>query len=241
VNCSLDGSLTICRAMKCSLATILFGVSMISMQAQTVVVEPDDYANGTVLNTASPYVSLTTAGSNNLPIPPRSFDILATTSTKPWQPPTGNNVFSAAGVPFFPSTGRLRMDFNGLVSSLSIAFQGGNTLSVERGRLDVFGSNGSLLSSYETQDLLGGQTEIMSITRGSADIAWATAYSVPEADPFGRLDALSFSMPIAVPEPGAMSFVAMAAGGFLWRCLQRRRAALSSHAWKGFILPGVTV
>ena len=102
------------------------------------------------------------------------------------------------------------MDFNGLVSYVGIMFQGGNNLVTERGQLDVFGVGGNLLRSYQTQPLLGGQTELMSITEPIADIAWASAFTVAGDNPFGRLDFLTFGTP--VPEPGAMGLLALAGG-----------------------------
>jgi hypothetical protein len=209
--------------MKKVLSASLLWFSMLVLKAQIVSVEPDNYASGTVLNNVSPFVSLITAGTNNLPHPPVPFDIRATESTFPWQPPTGNNVFShAGGVTFFNSDRRFRMDFNGLVSFVSIVFQGGNSLQTMRGQLDVFGSDGQLLTTYITQPLLGGQTETMSINRTLSDIAWATAYTVPGDNPFGRLDALFFSTP--VPEPGTPALILGL--GAAWAWFRRRNGAL---------------
>lgn len=207
--------------MKLTIVTAgLLSFAAAVVQAQIVTIEPDNYANGTVLNNVSPYVSLFTVADNNLPHPPVGFSIRATENISPWQPPTGNNVFAHETVAFFNTDRRLRMDFNGLVSFVSIVFQGGNNLQTMRGQLDVFGSNGQLLTTYMTQPLLGGQIETMSITRGLSDIAWATAYTVPGDSPFGRLDALSFTTP--VPEP-SVAGLGMLAGG-MWILELRRRA-----------------
>src|SRR5204863_668557 len=91
-----------------------------------IVVEPDNYADNAVLNHVVPEVSLITAANNNLPHQPAPFDITGVTSTFPFQPPTGSKVFAHVGVPFFYTDRRLRMDFNGLVSEISIDFQGGS-------------------------------------------------------------------------------------------------------------------
>jgi hypothetical protein len=191
-------------------------VSFTRLQAQTLVLEPDNYANGTVLNHVLPEVSLTTAGSDNLPIPPVSFDITATTSSALIPAPTGMNVFGHVNVPFFNTDRRLRMDFNGRVSFISILFNGSTSLASERGRLDVFDASGTLITFYQTQPLLIGQTETMSITRPLPDIAWATAYTLPGDNPFGRLDHLEFSTP--VPEPRiSLLLIGFAAGFALCR------------------------
>lgn len=186
-----------------------------------VVLDPDQYASGTILNQALPEVSLITAANNNLPHPPVPFNITAATSTFPFQPPTGNNVFAHAGVPFFNSDRRLRMDFNGLTSFLSIDFQGGNSLATEFGRLEVYGLGGLLLDTYTTAGLLGGQIETMSINRPGSDIAWAVAYTVNPAGGFGRLDHLVFAAPLPVPEPG-LGVLILAAGLAVWRSCRRR-------------------
>src|SRR3954467_5936713 len=205
----------LCIAAFCLLAVARMG-------AQIITLEPDNYTNGTVLNHVLPQVSLIVAASNNVPIP---FDVLATTSTMPWQPPTGNNVFAEQpGVPFFNVDRKLRMDFNGLVSYVGITFQGGNNLETERGQLDVFGIGGNLLRSYVTQPLLGGQSEVMSITELVADISWATAYTVAGDNPFGRLDYLTFSTP--VPEPSSMALFGLAGGAILY-CARLRHAGTS--------------
>jgi hypothetical protein len=189
------------------------------MGAQIITLEPDNYTNGTVLNHVLPQVSLIVAASNNVPIP---FDVLATTSTMPWQPPTGNNVFAEQpGVPFFNVDRKLRMDFNGLVSYVGIMFQGGNNLVTERGQLDVFGVGGNLLRSYQTQPLLGGQTELMSITDPTADIAWASAFTVAGDNPFGRLDNLTFGTP--VPEPSTVGLFGLAGTAMFCAGLFRHR------------------
>lgn len=174
--------------------------------AQTFVLEPDNYTNGAVLNHVLPQVSLTTAGANNLPIPPVSFDITAVTSTFPYVPPTGSNIFAHAGVGFFNSDRRLRADFATGMSSLSIIFQGSSGLVAQQGTLQAFNINGVLLESFTTTPLFGGQSQTMFVNRAGPDIAWAVAYTITPNSPFGRLDQLSFT---AVPEPGALALCAV--------------------------------
>jgi hypothetical protein len=193
-----------------------------NLGAQLITLEPDNYTDGTVLNHVLPQVGLVTAASNNVPIP---FDVTARTSpAQPFLPPTGPNVFAHVGIPFFNVDRKLRMDFNGLVSYVGITFQGGNNLETERGQLDVFGIGGNLLRSYVTQPLLGGQSEVMSITELVPDISWATAYTVAGDNPFGRLDYLTFSTP--VPEPSSLALFALAGGAILY-CARLRHAGTS--------------
>jgi hypothetical protein len=202
-----------------TLRAILCVCVLASTAAQSqIVLEPDNYASGTVLNHVLPEVSLITAASNNLPHPPRGFDITAASSTFPFQPPTGTNVFAHVGVPFFYTDRRLRMDFNGLVSDLAIDFQGGSQGIAEQGTLQVFDSSGSMIDSFTTAPLLGGAIQTMAINRPTADVAWAVAYTLTDESPFGRLDHLSFSTPLPVPEPaplviGLMALIAFARVG----------------------------
>lgn len=187
------------------------------------MVEPDNYANGTALNQISPFVSLITAAANNLPHAPVPFDVRATTSVFPFQPPTGTNVFAhALGIPFWYTDRRLRMDFAGLVSSLSIDFQGGTADVQERGTLEVYSSQNVLLGSYITAPLFGGQIETMNIGHTSADIAYAIAYTLPCQTSFGRLDHLVFSAP--VPEPTGLGLMALGMMAFVgWRRYRMRK------------------
>ena len=205
-----------------SLCCLMFHVA--SAPAQSIVVEPDDYASGTALNHISPFVSLITAANNNLPHPPAPFDVRATTSVFPFQPPTGTNVFAHAGVPFWYTDRRLRMDFAGLVSTLSIDFQGGTANVQELGTLEVYSSQNVLLGACVTAPLFGGQIETMSISHASADIAYAIAYTLPGQTTFGRLDHLVFSTPVPVPEPATFGLLVLGAAGAIgWRCCRSQK------------------
>src|SRR6185503_7122961 len=97
------------RPMKavCTFA-LLFGLQFTSAHAQFVTLEPDNYTNGTVLNTIVPGLSLTTAGSNNQPIPPVPFNVRAVTDGFGFAP-TGQKVFGQENVPFFNTNVRLLM------------------------------------------------------------------------------------------------------------------------------------
>ena len=200
------------KSLKCVPSLLLLLTSSWFAHGQTFVLDPDSYAAGTVLNTIIPQVSLITVGPNNLPHFDPGFNVTVAEETFPFQPPTGDSVFAHAGVGFWYTERRLRMDFNGLVSSMSIAFQGGNSITPEVGQLEAYNASGQLIATYTTQSLLGGQVETMSVNRLNPDIAWAVAYSLPGDSHFGNLDHLVFTG-VLVPEPnlwlpGALGLVA---------------------------------
>ena len=200
------------------LATLLGLPFFGDARAQLITLEPDNYADNTVLNLVLPQVRLVTAGDNNLPIP---FDVTAVTQTTPFNPPTGQRVFSHVGVPFFNGIRRLRMDFNGTVAGISIDFQG-SIGETDQGRLDVYNSQNVLLDSFLTAPLAGGQTQTMSVTRLSTDIAYALAFTTQPNLGFGRLDHLVFSTP--VPEPSTPLFLTLGALGLAGMSRRRKSA-----------------
>jgi hypothetical protein len=178
------------KVLSLSLVSLLLPLSIAKAQ---VVVEPDNYANGTELTSIVPQVTLNTTLSDNVPVP--LFVVTATDDLF-----TGRRVFAHVNIPFFSNERRLRMDFAGLVSGLSLEFIAGNALSQHIGRLEAYNHQNALVGTYVTSPLTGS-AETMFLSRPVADIAWAVAYSDPSASPFGRLDHLVFSDPVMVPEP----------------------------------------
>ena len=158
--------------------------------AQTVRIEPDDYAEGTVLETIHPGVTLWTTLDDNVPIP--IFDVTATTDSFGYAP-TGAKVFANTGVTHWWDQRRLRMDFSIPVQSVQIAFAGGDFFDDEIGRLRAYDLNNNLIGEYVTAPRPEGSAETMSITRPQADIAWASAFCLVDEGDFGRLDDLRFS------------------------------------------------
>ena len=163
-----------------------------------VVVEPDNYPNRTELTSIVPQVTLNTTLADNVPVP--LFAVTATDDTF-----TGRRVFAHVNIPFFSNERRLRMDFSGLVSSVSLEFIAGDTLTAYIGRLEAYDRQNVLVGTYVTSSLTGN-AETMFLSTPVPDIAWAVAYSDPGGSPFGRLDHLVFSDPVTVPEPSTTLF-----------------------------------
>ena len=179
-------------------------------RGQLLTIEPDNYTNGTILNHVLPQVSLITAGTDNLPIPPVSFDITATDDPLLYTS-TGTRVFGHQGTYFMNDSRRLRLDFSGLVSSLSLDFIGsGFPLLPERGHLEAYSAGNVLLGSLVTPVPGAGEVVTMSLNHPAPDIAWAVAWS--EGLTYGRLDHLVFSQPVLVPEPSSIVLIVAGVG-----------------------------
>lgn len=170
-----------------------FVILLLPTAKAEIIVEPDNYPDRTELTSIVPQVTLNTTLSDNVPIP--SFVVTATDDSF-----TGRRVFAHFNIPFFFSERRLRMDFSGLVSSISLEFIAATSLTEYIGRLEAYDSQNNLVGTYVTSPLIG-TAETMFLSRPVADIAWAVAYSDPGASTLGRLDHLVFSDPVMVPEP----------------------------------------
>ncbi|MGE0481236.1 MAG: hypothetical protein AB7Q17_12260, partial [Phycisphaerae bacterium] len=135
--------------------------------------EPDDFPHETDLTLISPHLRLYTALDTN-----EIVELFYVTATDDGQglAPTGQRVFGHFNIPFFNDDRRLVMVFDVNASAVSIAFAGGTFSQTETGRLQVFGAGGQALAEYVTSPRGAGEIEVMTITRDSADIAFAIAY-----------------------------------------------------------------
>lgn len=117
-----------------------------------------------------PAVHLTSAGADNLPIPPGPFEVTAVGDLLDFAP-TGTNVFACPNVLFWNSNQRLRMEFASPVSAVTIDFAGGQYFTNETGRLDGFNAASLLVASYVTAPQRVGHMETMRISIKATDIA----------------------------------------------------------------------
>jgi len=208
------------NAKHLALIGLLAATLVASASAQSFLIEPDNYPNGAVLDHLFPQVSLTTAGADNLPIPPVSFAVTASYDGFGYAS-TGTNVFGHAGVPFWNTDRRLRLDFNVAASFLSLDFIGGEFFTNEIAQLDAFNSAGTLIGSYVSGPRGADSVEKMFISRPASDIAWAVAYLPPGDGSFGRFDNLSFT----VPEPSAVTLILLGAAACGSKRAMRRPSA----------------
>jgi len=151
-----------------------------------VSVEPDDYPDDTVLNTISPAVTLSDE------ITPAG-DV---TSQNSGIAPTGPRVF---GSPAHGASGwrddsaLFRADFTVPTNFASVV--AGSDDGSDATRLQAFDANGDLLEEVVSAGLSSGQSEVLSITRNSPEIAFITAGGI-NGD-ISPLDVLSFHEPVA--------------------------------------------
>ncbi|HIK51512.1 MAG TPA: choice-of-anchor J domain-containing protein, partial [Oscillatoriales cyanobacterium M59_W2019_021] len=145
-------------------------------------IEPDDYTNGTLLNTIQPGVTLSAVGSgvsNN--------QVLSQTSI---YSSTGTQNFNNSASYWYKDVAELRADFDTATSSVSIDFISDDSSDI--GQLEAYDADGNLLETYTTAVLTTGQSETMTVTRDSADIAYILATG-QDGLSFGYLDNLVFS------------------------------------------------
>jgi hypothetical protein len=187
--------------------------SVATAEGASITIEPDDYPVDTALTHGSPHVTLMTLGSDNVAIPLFTVTVAKGDSATTDLSPTGDMVFAHAGVSFFTINRKLRAEFNGTTSDVSIAFAGGIPFSTTTARLEVYDVSGNLLETDVSDPTGYGVFGTLSVSRPQADIARAVIYG--GFGEFGSFDALSFATP--VPEPAGIGICAAVAGGLLLR------------------------
>ncbi len=151
-----------------------------------IVIEPDDFEDGTALTNVNSAFTLTTALADNEIA--ETWEVTATHVGEDTAP-TDELVFGHNDIGFFHTHRRLRIDFNGTGSSIQITYGAGSSLEAETGVLEAYDANGNLIAEDSTSPLVAGETEVLSVS--ATGIAWAVAYT-PDGS-FGRLDRLVVS------------------------------------------------
>lgn len=161
----------------------LTGDNLPDLYSETI--EPNRYAVDRDLTNISYNATLTTAGTDNLPI---NFNVLV---VQKFGAPNGQHIFSHAGIGFFNDVRRLRTDFYRPARSVDIDFIGDTAGTV--GRLEIFNANNVSLGFVRVTSGGANQVQHLSLTSNNDDIAWAVAYS--EGFASGAFDTLSFVLP----------------------------------------------
>ncbi|BBO32911.1 hypothetical protein [Lacipirellula parvula] len=198
-----------------------------SFAADSFVIEPDDYADGTVLNDVNPRVKLrifdgvlSTSFPTDFGVFPDPGIIAVTALTNDsvlggYYTSTGTKSFGHYLIGFTPESRQIAMQFMGAASSVSVDVIGRSDLSSAIGTLEVFSPNGTLLETVFSPPLGRQQVATLSISRPIADIGYARAFSSPQGSLFGSFDYLRFT---SVPEPPGVSLMAFG----LFVCARRR-------------------
>ena len=166
-----------------SVVSDLTGDGLPDLYAETI--EPNNYALDRDLTNISYNATLTTAGTDNLPI---NFNVQVVQKSGA---PAGQYVFSHVGIGFFNDIRRLRTDFYRPARSISVDFTGNGTGMV--GRLEIFNAADQSLGFVQATSTVANQIQRLSMTSNTDEIAWAVAYT--EGLSSGVFDTLSFVLP----------------------------------------------
>jgi len=178
--------------------------------------EPDDYASNTVLQQVVPGVTVKAIGSAV------ANDVVVARSAG--QGSTGTRVFGACtfvqggtcsiyATEWTTETRHLRMDFSTPVSTISLDALGVG--AADYGRLEIYDASNQLLARHTTALLASGVSATMTLSRPTADIAYAIARGYGDTAP--RFDNLRFGPETAAvtDAQGAYSIPYLAAGNYL--------------------------
>lgn len=196
------------------------------------VVEPDNYAEGTILDNVHPLVHLSNYWAYSGTSYPFGIDtffvgkidaIVNSDIFGGFFTSTGSKSFGRDGFSWISSSHPLAMAFAAPTSQVSIDFIGTSTLSAQVGVLEIYSPAGALLDTISSGQLFSHQVATLTLVRPGGDIGYARAYSSENFSPFGTFDNLRFA---AVPEPSSCVLALLSA-----TCaarMNRRRSRSSS-------------
>jgi len=202
------------------LTLIALALTATGAHAATLVVEPDNYPDQTVLDNLIPGLTLSVTDATETPS--NFFTVTAITTPIGFQS-TGTKVFAESNVDFWDPAFRMRMDFTNPVSGVSIDAIGGTNFNTDLGILEIYNAAGQLLNTYTTQPLAPNRVETMSLQDPTPDIAYAVAYGIKGSSgsgPFLALDHLVVNG-FTAPEPTTLSLLSAAALPLLTRRRQK--------------------
>ena len=182
----------------CLLGVVCACAFTLPVNAALVVVDADEYAIGTALNSAYQGVTLSAFGNYLV-----HGDIVATNNyTFPHNPPAGENIFGWLSTnghwnrDFALNGGEFRADFDMATDFVSIDFVHG--FINYQGMLRAYNINDNLLETFITPIIGSPPFYTASITRSTADISYIIASGYGGTN--SGLDRLQFN---AIPIPAA--------------------------------------
>jgi hypothetical protein len=213
-------------------AGFLLGLFCLSrLNAATIVIEPDNYAEGTVLNDVNPNVQLRiydgiidTDFPNNFGVFPSPSVIPVTANENEdifggYFTSTGTKSFGHADITFFPESRQLAMRFLSPTTRVTIDFISTSFFDPEVGVLEIYNQAGLLLNATVTGQLFEHQKGTLTLTRPAGDIGYARVFSHPDYDPFGTLDYLRIETLDRLPGDYNDDHTVNAADYTVWRNL----------------------
>jgi hypothetical protein len=175
-------------------------------------VEPDDYSEFARLNQVKIQVTLRATGSG-------VFDDTVLASVRSTAS-TGTKVFghilsgngTTTSAEWTQTSRNLRIDFSAPVSTVSL--DAVSNSNFDYGRLEIYDASNRLLGRYTTKALANGQFETMTLTRPTADIAYAIAKG--HAGTAVQFDNLQFGpkTTTVTDSAGAYTFASLPSGTF---------------------------
>ena len=213
----------------CLTSCVAFSILLLADSVRAdVVLEPDNYADTTVLTNVIPGLTMRTmTGETTISA---TFAVTANTVTN-GVVSTGTNTFGHSNIAFWWESRRLRMDFATPTRGIGIDAIGGTNFGHDIGVLFGYDAKGNLVDSYTTQPLAKGTAETMRLLESSDSISYAVAYAVAGPEGYGPFLGLDHLVAVSVPEPvgavwiGVTMGAALLAGG---RSRSRRRNAGTS-------------
>jgi len=188
-------------------------------------IEPDDFANGTIISNAYPGATLSEfdifGGGVIGDVYSTTDDLVATRLGVPLQASTGDRVFGIRPILQFPNEagdGDLRIDFDTPTNFVSVDFIGSNTGTAPNeigiGRMLVYDASDTEIANLLAgpgDGLLFNEVETLTISRTTPDIAYIQLRRA--GDNFVAVDNIQFNaVETVVPEPASLSMLALAAG-----------------------------
>ncbi len=149
-------------------------------------IEPDDFVEGDELTEVSEYVTLYTTTADN-----EIVELFVVTANEDKDhAATGEMVFGHANIPFFNNDRRLRVQFVGTGTEVTLVFINGEAFDSSTARLEAYDADDKLIDEYVTDAILPGQSEAMTV---SGNMKYAIAYLADGDGSFGRFDLLTFN------------------------------------------------
>ncbi|MEM7477760.1 MAG: cadherin domain-containing protein, partial [Planctomycetota bacterium] len=155
-------------------------------------VEPNIYVEDQDISNISPFLTSITTGDDNIPLGFKNEVVQDSAQ------PVGEYIFSHAGIGFFNTTRKLRIDFYRPARTIEIDAIGVDDQWHVYATLEAYNSNDELMGFVRSGGLRAEVRQTLRISSPNDDIAYVVAYPDEEfmdSNPFGKLDSLRVEFP----------------------------------------------